>query len=311
MSKRFLSARLTLRQRLMLLGGSGLALVVLLTGANVFTNRLKSEIEERRYTAATMVRYQLEADMMHDALRADSYQALLSAAEAADDPEAAKSARAEIEQTVEDHRDHMTEQFEENLHLVRNLDLPAVEAAIKEAQGRVDGYAKAAQDIVTAAFSDLKSAQGKRAEFQTTFEELEDVMSELSELIAQEAASEGLELEKVESMAFWIQAATVAVAGLFSVLMIISSLRAVARPLAAMTAAMKKLSDGDLAAEIPALDRTDEIGSMAKAVQVFKDNAVEKERLQAATKADEDRQREAAEAQRKLEEAAGAEVAQV
>src|SRR5262245_7539556 len=293
MSKRFLSARLTLRQRLMLLGGSGLALVVLLTGANVFTDRLTSASEERRYTASTMVRYQLEADMMHDALRADSYQALLSAAESGADAEAAKSARAEIEQTVEEHREHMVEQFEENLHLVRNLDLPAVEAAIRQAQGRVDGYAKAAQDIVAAAFSDLQSAQQKRAEFQVTFEELEGVMSELSELIAQEAASEGLELAKVESVAFWIQITTVAVAGLFSLFMIIAALRAIARPLAGMTTAMKKLSDGDLAVEIPALGRTDEIGSMAQAVQVFKDNAIEKDRLDAQLKAEDERQRTA------------------
>ena len=78
-----------------------------------------------------------------------------------------------------------------------------------------------------------------------------------------------------------------------------------------MTTAMRKIADGDLTAEIPALGRTDEIGSMAKAVQVFKDNAIEKQRLEAAAKAEAEHQREAAEAQRKLEEAAGAEVARV
>jgi methyl-accepting chemotaxis protein len=87
--------------------------------------------------------------------------------------------------------------------------------------------------------------------------------------------------------------------------------RAIATPIVRMTDAMSKLSAGDNEVEIPALGRKDEIGLMANAVQVFKNNAIEKLRLDAQIKADEDRQRQAAEEQRKLEEAAGAEVAQV
>src|SRR5882724_4572382 len=87
--------------------------------------------------------------------------------------------------------------------------------------------------------------------------------------------------------------------------------RAIATPIVRMTDAMSKLSGGDNEVEIPALGRQDEIGLMANAVQVFKNNAIEKLRLDAQIKADEDRQRQAAEEQRKLEEAAGAEVAQV
>ncbi len=52
------------------------------------------------------------------------------------------------------------------------------------------------------------------------------------------------------------------------------TVRAVATPLLSMTNAMLKLSSGDLGVEIPARDRTDEIGDMSGAVQVFKDNAI-------------------------------------
>ncbi len=51
------------------------------------------------------------------------------------------------------------------------------------------------------------------------------------------------------------------------------------RPIRTMTGAMRALADGDTAREIPARERADEIGEMAKAVQVFKDNAIENERL--------------------------------
>jgi len=56
--------------------------------------------------------------------------------------------------------------------------------------------------------------------------------------------------------------------------------RAIARPVVAMTAAMQSLAAGDTSADVPAQDRKDEIGTMAAAVQVFKENAIDKERLE-------------------------------
>ncbi|MEE8244750.1 MAG: HAMP domain-containing protein, partial [Pseudomonadales bacterium] len=59
--------------------------------------------------------------------------------------------------------------------------------------------------------------------------------------------------------------------------------RGIARPITAMTAAMTKLANGDNDVEVPAVSRKDEIGDMAAAIQVFKENALEMERLQAET----------------------------
>ena len=47
----------------------------------------------------------------------------------------------------------------------------------------------------------------------------------------------------------------------------------VIRPIAEMTKVMKGLAGGDLDVSVPALSRGDEVGAMARAVQVFKDNA--------------------------------------
>ncbi len=52
-----------------------------------------------------------------------------------------------------------------------------------------------------------------------------------------------------------------------------------ARPVTVMTEAMERLAKGDHQAEVPARERKDEIGNIARAVQVFKDNAIEMERL--------------------------------
>ena len=79
-----------------------------------------------------------------------------------------------------------------------------------------------------------------------------------------------------------------------------------ARPIRDLTQGMNRLASGDLAFDIPGRGRSDEIGAMAAAVQVFKDNAVA---LDHATK---DRARLAGEteAERRHNEAARAKTAQ-
>ncbi|WP_233474371.1 methyl-accepting chemotaxis protein [Azospirillum agricola] len=53
----------------------------------------------------------------------------------------------------------------------------------------------------------------------------------------------------------------------------------VARPIVRLTDAMEKLANGKLDSEIPAAERGDEIGQMARTVQVFKENAMRVQEL--------------------------------
>jgi len=53
----------------------------------------------------------------------------------------------------------------------------------------------------------------------------------------------------------------------------------VVTPITQMTQSMNMLAKGDVSAEIPSTDRSDEIGEMAASVQTFKDNLIETERL--------------------------------
>jgi methyl-accepting chemotaxis protein len=55
--------------------------------------------------------------------------------------------------------------------------------------------------------------------------------------------------------------------------------RGITVPLTRMTAAMGKLAQGDKTIDVPARDNTDEIGDMARAVEVFKQNAITADRL--------------------------------
>ena len=65
-----------------------------------------------------------------------------------------------------------------------------------------------------------------------------------------------------------------ALAALVSVLAGVYLVRSIVSPIGAMTVAMGRLASHDLSSEIPSVGRTDEVGRMADAVQVFKDNMI-------------------------------------
>lgn len=89
---------------------------------------------------------------------------------------------------------------------------------------------------------------------------------------------------------------TVAIGGgvgsvVISVLLALMLTRSIAAPITRLTEAMRRLASGDLSAEVDASGRVDEVGAMARAVEIFKTNALEMQRMQAGRAADEQRAR--------------------
>ncbi|HTY69042.1 MAG TPA: HAMP domain-containing methyl-accepting chemotaxis protein [Alphaproteobacteria bacterium] len=129
----------------------------------------------------------------------------------------------------------------------------------------------------------LDTAEGKAAmagtsEISAKIDSVADPLAVSYEGAAKEAANSA-----VESLAFSIKIAIVI--GTLSVLLgiVLSWLvsRSISLPIKAMTAAMGTLAGGNTSIEIPAAGQKDEIGDMAKAVKVFKDNMIEADRLRA------------------------------
>lgn len=86
------------------------------------------------------------------------------------------------------------------------------------------------------------------------------------------------------------QAITIIAAGAIAafaaaVLLILFTIKAVTQPIGRMTHVMGRLADDDLDADIVGIERKDEIGAMARAVEVFKTNAIAVKRLDANNKA--------------------------
>jgi methyl-accepting chemotaxis protein len=113
-----------------------------------------------------------------------------------------------------------------------------------------------------------------------------------------------LELNQIVSRAEGQAANAFAVVLLASLLLIVATLpaifgffivsRRVSGPLVRLTQVMRRLADGDLAADIPISKRNDELGDMVKTVAIFRDNGLAMQRLEIEAET----QRHAAEADR-------------
>ena len=79
------------------------------------------------------------------------------------------------------------------------------------------------------------------------------------------------------------QRSLIAAAIVITILLVSSVMmaRRITGPLNRITAAMKELAGGNLEVAVPGVGRSDELGEMAEAVEVFKLNAIERQRLEA------------------------------
>ncbi len=101
---------------------------------------------------------------------------------------------------------------------------------------------------------------------------------------ASEAAARGRSTFLL-SLVYALIAATVIVAGLGAMTLI----RRISKPVHRMTAALMSLAGGNNAVEIPEAGRKDEIGDMAKAVQVLKESMIEADEVAATQKAEQEK----------------------
>ena len=114
-------------------------------------------------------------------------------------------------------------------------------------------------------------------------------------LLQKDAAAAADAIEQTNKLEWILLVAGLLIAGLIAFF----TARSIVDPMSKLTNAMTQLADGDKETVVPARNRKDELGDMAGAVQVFKENMIENERLQAEQAEAEKR---AAEEERRREE---------
>jgi methyl-accepting chemotaxis protein len=119
-------------------------------------------------------------------------------------------------------------------------------------------------------------------EMSTKFTDLRNDLSKLVEVNEKGAKEATDSAADNYSAARLITIVTLAIGMLIAIGAMAFSFFGIARPIGRITDSMNVLAGGDMKAEIPFAERRDEIGSMAAAVQVFKDNMIKARELEAA-----------------------------
>jgi methyl-accepting chemotaxis protein len=92
-------------------------------------------------------------------------------------------------------------------------------------------------------------------------------------------SQEGLKKEVERVVTNSIVAAAIILAIVIGLLLILLRVL-VSKPIGILSQAMLRLAEGDLTITVPMVDRKDELGQMGRVINVFKDNAIEKIRLE-------------------------------
>ena len=195
----------------------------------------------------------LEADMMHDAVRADVLQSLLAG-------------RGPLyEAAVADLADHSAT-LRDTLEGVAGAGLgPGVDAAVTEVSPAVEGYLGAAATIVAQAGSDAATAQASYPAFLTAFVQLEEALPVVGEAVATEAQAAVDASAEERADATWLIAAVGGLGLLALVVLGEMVTRSVVRPLGRVRAVVDALADGDMRQSTGVHSR-DEVGLIAEAV---------------------------------------------
>jgi methyl-accepting chemotaxis protein len=248
---------LNIRQRLLALSLMGLALVLLVGVVGFLALGSLSSSAESAARANEALRSQLEADMMHDALRADVLRSVLGGLKGQKD-ELAEAQKATVEH-IKEFRDHMD--------VLKSLSLsPAIDSAISKTQTELSTYIASANEVVGLAGSDLAAAETRLPAFGNAFKALETDMEQLSDLIqsfAQETGTAGA-ASASRAKQLLVTAAIIGAALLLGFNLMAA--RSITRPLEQAVSHTQRVAGGDLSHHIEGHTR-DETGQLLLALQ--------------------------------------------
>ncbi|MGO8500543.1 methyl-accepting chemotaxis protein [Rhizobium leguminosarum] len=162
---------------------------------------------------------------------------------------------------------------------------------IKTIKDSVGGYIASSSQLLALSRANKTEEAGQYlgGEMRSYSDKLKEATSTLVELDVS-GSNEAAELSKktFDSIEFYLLAA-IGVAGLLVLGAVAFVLTGIANPITGITASMRRLAEGDTDSKIPFADRADEIGSMAGAVEIFRQAAITNKRM--ALDAEENRNR--------------------
>lgn len=167
-------------------------------------------------------------------------------------------------------RGHVAVLSELEAKLVGYMDvLPDTSSSISQIAPSIDTFVQSLDDMI-----------GARADLATKRQQLDTLTLQVKSEIANLSTEQSMAANKAARTAEWQIGIALLVAILGGIGLVFVLNLAITRPIQIITRVMDQLAGGDNEVAIPGVDRGDEIGEMSRTVQIFRDNAVERARLQ-------------------------------
>nr|WP_316654001.1 HAMP domain-containing methyl-accepting chemotaxis protein [uncultured Gellertiella sp.] len=286
----------TISSKIILVSLTTFALGAAATCGGIWTERVLTANVQESVRVDQAVRTHMNADMMHDAIRADVFSALLALSGA---PGVTVQ---DADANLTDHSKVFTDSIALNKQLVTQ---PEVSAVLAKLDQPLADYVNDARKLIDEMKTGKKPAAEELAKFQQQFKTLEGAMAESGDKV--ESLSDVLTANSNalsatgEQVLFGLLAAVV----VLNIGIWYASRRTISQPIQALMLRMNTLAKGENNAPVVGVDRKDEIGAMALSVEVFRQAALAK----AAIEAEADRNRARMETERQKLQAQAEEAA--
>ncbi|NKM71367.1 methyl-accepting chemotaxis protein [Rhizobium laguerreae] len=241
------------------------------TGVGIWSASILSENNAEVARTAHILRNHMQADMMHDALRSDALASLLASNPAAGiDVDTVKADLAE-------HEASFREMLDANKALAADDKTKTILASVEPP---LIVYIASASQIVELAGKDPTAAMKALPDFMAQFSTLEAAMEQAGDQIT--AASEEISNRSsdINASVDIVLEALLASAALFAFGLYFLTRKTVTKPILSLSDDMQRLAGGDTAIACTGIGRTDEIGTMASAVEVFRQAAIANKQLE-------------------------------
>ncbi|NYT34514.1 methyl-accepting chemotaxis protein [Rhizobium sp. WYCCWR 11128] len=241
------------------------------TGVGIWSASILSENNAEVARSSQILRNHMQADMMHDALRSDALASLL-----ASNPAAAIDAAA-VKADLAEHEASFREMLDANKALAADDKTKTILAGVERP---LLAYIASATQIVELAGKDPTAALKALPEFMTQFSTLEAAMEQAGDQIS--AASEEISNRSsdIKASVDIVLEALLASAVLFAFGLYFLTRKTITKPILSLSGDMQRLAGGDTAIACTGIGRTDEIGTMASAVEVFRQAAIANKQLE-------------------------------